>query len=271
MDGSRRASDRLSYRVFPGHRGCLLLLHGMAGSHSYFTRPLAGVGDFRLLLPDLLGHGDSEKPEVGYTLEDHLDPLADLVRREGFPRPLVLGGHSMGSALAVALASSLPQGAADGLLLFNLPWFGSALELHEVLRNGSEAYRNASEGIEVRRDEDVLNVGPEALRSAGNALPPTLRGGGKGPSEAALRGTAYHLLYRFRLEDHDAALGRLPSLALLGAGDPVAPAHLALPHLERFPLSRAVLLEGSGHHLLHTHADRVRREVVSFVESLRGG
>jgi pimeloyl-ACP methyl ester carboxylesterase len=265
--GPKRHFD-LTYRAFPGSRGCLMLLHGMAGSHAYFARPLEGVAGFRRVLPDLLGHGDSLKPEIGYTLEDHLGPLVDLVRREGFPRPLVLGGHSMGAALAVALASSLPQGSVDGMLLLNLPWFGSALELHEVLRTGSEDYRKASEGIEILRDEDVLKVGPGALRSAGNALPSTLRDSGRGATEAALKGTAYHLLYRFRLEEHSAVLARIPSLAILGAEDPVAPPRLALPHLREFPLAKAVLIEGAGHHLLHTHREMVRAELEAFLQSL---
>jgi pimeloyl-ACP methyl ester carboxylesterase len=258
----------LSYHAFSGSRGCILLIHGMAGSHAYFARPLARIGGFRQVLPDLLGHGDSQKPDIGYTLEDHLDPLLDLVRREGFPRPLVLGGHSMGAALSVALASSLPKGAVDGLLLLNLPWFESALELHGVLRTGSEAYRKASEGIEVLRDEDVLKVGPDALRSAGNALPSALRDSGRGATETVLQGTAYHLLFRFRIKEYANVLSRVPSLALLGAEDPVAPPHLALPHLREFPPAKAILIEGAGHHLIHTHREMVRAEVEAFLDGI---
>jgi 3-oxoadipate enol-lactonase len=266
---NRPLSTALSYRVFPGHGGTLILLHGMAGSHGYFARPLAGIAGCRLVVPDLLGHGDSERPDVAYTLEDHLDPLVDLVRREGFPRPLILGGHSMGAALSVALASSLPDGAVGGLLLLNLPWFSSALELHRVLLEGSEAYRRASAGVEVRFEEDVLKIGPEALRAGGNPLPSTLRDAGRGPSEAALKGTACHLLYRFRLEEHARSLSRLPSLALLGGDDPVAPPRLALPRLTAFPRARVRLIEGAGHHPLHTHGDEVRKEIGEFVESLQ--
>jgi pimeloyl-ACP methyl ester carboxylesterase len=268
MPGSPRFG--LSYRVLPGGGGTLLLLHGMAGSHGYFLRPLRDLTGYRRILPDLLGHGDSEKPEAGYTLEDHLGCLADLALREGFPEPLILGGHSMGAALSVALADALPPGAVAGLVLFNLPWFSSALELHHVLREGSEAYRRASEGVVVEREEDVLGIGPEALRSAGNALPATLREG-RGPSDAALRGTAYHLLFRFRLDAYANALQRIPSLALLGSGDGVAPAGLARPHLAAYPLARVLLIEGAGHHLIHTHAETVLPEVLKFLDGLGRG
>lgn len=265
---SRPGRARLSVRSLPGTRGTLLLLHGMGSSHAYFVRPLAGVGGFRLLLPDLLGHGESEKPEAAYTLGEHLAPLVDLVRAEGLPRPLVLGGHSMGAALSVALAEALPEGAVAGLLLLNLPWFDSASELHGVLRDGSGAYRRASEGIEVRRDEDILKVGSEALRAAGNALPAGLRDAGRSPTEAALRGTAFHLLFAFRLTLHRGPLGRVPTLALLGAEDRVAPPALALRGLKAHPTARSVTLPGAGHHLLHTHTDSARAEAGAFLSGL---
>ena len=70
----------LSFRSYAGDRGCVLLLHGMLASHHYFSSALgASLHPWRLLLPDLLGFGDSVKPDLEFTLADHLSCLADLV------------------------------------------------------------------------------------------------------------------------------------------------------------------------------------------------
>jgi len=117
-----RKLDRLSlsFRAFPGTRGCVALFHGMLASHHYFSDALGPrLQPWRLLLPDLLGFGASAKPPVEFTLDDHLSCLADLLEAEGSPAPLVLGGHSLGCLLATALAARLPEGRVAGMVFFN--------------------------------------------------------------------------------------------------------------------------------------------------------
>ncbi len=93
----------------------------MLASHHYFSSALGGeLSPWRLLLPDLLGFGESAKPAVGFEL-DGPPGLPRGPPGRGRPAgPLVLGGHSLGCLLATALAARLPQARVAGLFFFSI-------------------------------------------------------------------------------------------------------------------------------------------------------
>ena len=62
----------------------------------------------RVVAVDLLGHGGSEKPESGYTIENQADLVAQALGRLGVREAEVVG-HSLGGGIAVALADQSPQ------------------------------------------------------------------------------------------------------------------------------------------------------------------
>jgi len=258
----------LSYRVLPGSGSAVVLLHGMLSSHHYFTRPLLGRWrGSRMVVPDLLGFGDSRKPDGGYTVEDHLRPLRDLVEAEGHPAPLFLGGHSLGAALAVALAASLPEGAVAGLVLLNLPRFTSAVEFHETLRAGSPEYRKATEAMVGLDEEALRKKSGDILTRFASFLPMPFKDDRRLPSPAALEGTARHCLYEFRIDPHLDVLSDLPMLLIHGGRDEVAPASHVEKRLGDLGHARWVFLPDAGHHLLFTHAHRVLDEMKAFVSN----
>ena len=57
---------------------------------------------------DLLGHGGSEKPKDGYSMEAQADRVAAALERLGVERALV-AGHSTGGEVAIALAARHPK------------------------------------------------------------------------------------------------------------------------------------------------------------------
>jgi pimeloyl-ACP methyl ester carboxylesterase len=61
----------------------------------------------RVIAVDLLGHGGSEKPDSGYTMSDQADLVAQALAHLGVRRATVVG-HSLGGAVAVALAEQSP-------------------------------------------------------------------------------------------------------------------------------------------------------------------
>ena len=64
---------------------------------------------FRMLLVDFLGFGFSEQPlEYAYTMEDHADSVAELLRQLSVGSAHVVG-HSMGGPVAIALAMRHPD------------------------------------------------------------------------------------------------------------------------------------------------------------------
>lgn len=261
----------LSFRAFPGGRGCVALFHGMLASHHYFSEALGDrLAPWRLLLPDLLGFGASEKPPVDFTLGDHLACLMDLVQAEGSPEPLVLGGHSLGCLLATALAARLPPGRVAGMVFFNYPRFTSPGLIHATLRNGSSHYRQATDGLGDPDHEKVLSLSGEAVQKFARLLPPSLQEEALRTSPHALSGTTRHCLFGYRPDPDLDTIAHLPMLFLLGGRDEVAPASFIREREADFPRARWVFVEDAGHHLIHSDTELAVREVTAFLHGMGG-
>lgn len=83
----------------------LVLLHGL-GATRHVWRPLLASGRWQgsWLAPDLRGHGASPHA-ISYGLGQHAADVAELVQDAGAWEEVVILGHSMGGAVALALAS----------------------------------------------------------------------------------------------------------------------------------------------------------------------
>jgi pimeloyl-ACP methyl ester carboxylesterase len=92
---------RIAYRE-AGTGPPLVLLHSAGFSHREFEPALDGLSHrFRLILPDLPAHGDSEdRPRHPYTFDWLAGVIAAFCTDVGGRRPLV-GGHGLGGDLLV--------------------------------------------------------------------------------------------------------------------------------------------------------------------------
>ena len=101
----------------------VLLLHGLGGSNAYWGAPYDTLADSgRLIVPDLLGFGSSPRPSSGYTASDHVDALIALLGELEVTGPIVVGAHSFGCLVALALAERCPDLVA-GVVGFCPPLF----------------------------------------------------------------------------------------------------------------------------------------------------
>jgi pimeloyl-ACP methyl ester carboxylesterase len=102
----------LCYHDLPGNEPTIVFLHGLgAASSEEFTQTVRHplLTGYRMLLVDLLGFGFSERPlEYGYTMEDHADSVAELLRHLDV-RGAHIVGHSSGGSVAIALAMRHPD------------------------------------------------------------------------------------------------------------------------------------------------------------------
>ena len=100
----------------------LLFIHGFAGSGAFLGETLEylDLSRLRVVTIDLRGHGDSDKPTEGYTLDGFAaDALAvaDAVGAERF----VLLGYSMGAKFAQYLALQAPERIIGLVLVAGCP------------------------------------------------------------------------------------------------------------------------------------------------------
>jgi pimeloyl-ACP methyl ester carboxylesterase len=73
----------------------------------------------RVVAVDLLGHGGSEKPGSGYTPANQANLVAEALERLGV-RDAEVVGHSLGGAVAVALAQQDPQ-LVERVVIVDMP------------------------------------------------------------------------------------------------------------------------------------------------------
>jgi pimeloyl-ACP methyl ester carboxylesterase len=64
--------------------------------------------EHRVIAVDLLGHGGSEKPSSGYSIENQADLVAQVLGRLGV-RDAEVVGHSLGGPVSIALAERSPR------------------------------------------------------------------------------------------------------------------------------------------------------------------
>lgn len=103
-------SIALSYLEWnPDGRESLLLLHGLADHALVWTRLAEYLGDrYHIVAPDMRGHGDSDKPDRGYTFEEAIADLEGLLHHLNWSDCHALG-HSWTGKLLPIWATRRPE------------------------------------------------------------------------------------------------------------------------------------------------------------------
>ena len=246
--------DRIAYRD-AGHGHALLLIHGMAGSSATWRAIIPQLSKkYRVIAPDLLGHGMSAKPRGDYSLGAFAVFLRDLLDQLGVDRATVIG-QSLGGGIAMQFAHQ-HRDYCERLVLIGSGGLGP--DLSPVLRM-----------LSAPGAEFVLPVvAPQPLLNLGNKLGSWLTSAGIQAPRAGQMWHAYSSLSDARTRQaflrtlrsvvdyrgqSVSALNKLhltaglPTVLIWGDHDriiPVAHAYAAHDALEG---SRLEVLEGIGH------------------------
>jgi pimeloyl-ACP methyl ester carboxylesterase len=114
----------------------ILFLPGLTGSHTCWDANFQALSrHYHLVLVDTLGFGHSPKPEIAYSLDDHLTALAATLE-SCHVQQAHLVGHSMGCLLGLAFAHRFPDRIGK-LCFLALPWFANEQEARESIRHSS--------------------------------------------------------------------------------------------------------------------------------------
>jgi pimeloyl-ACP methyl ester carboxylesterase len=86
----------------------IVLIHCFTCAINYWNKVIPALARrHRVVAIDLLGHGGSEKPRSGYSVSNQADLVAQALAKLGVSDAEVVG-HSLGGAVAVALAQQSP-------------------------------------------------------------------------------------------------------------------------------------------------------------------
>jgi pimeloyl-ACP methyl ester carboxylesterase len=87
----------------------IVLIHCFTCAINWWDGVMPRLGrDHRVIAIDLLGHGGSEKPSSGYSIENQASLVAGVLGRLGV-RDAEVVGHSLGGPIAIALAEQSPE------------------------------------------------------------------------------------------------------------------------------------------------------------------
>jgi pimeloyl-ACP methyl ester carboxylesterase len=99
---------RATYRVV-GSGPTVVLIHGMINSSRHWEEVALRLAEsHRVVVPDLIGHGDSATPRGDYSLGAHAATIRDLLTTIGVERATIVG-HSLGGGVAMQFFYQFPQ------------------------------------------------------------------------------------------------------------------------------------------------------------------
>ncbi len=124
--GKHRRAGPLAVRTLGETGPPVLLLHGMVASGVFWGAAYDDLAaEHRLIVPDLLGFGGSDRPATGYGPDDHVRAVLDCLDALGVDEPVTIGAHSLGCLVALRLAVGHPH-RVRGIVGFGPPVYPDA-------------------------------------------------------------------------------------------------------------------------------------------------
>jgi pimeloyl-ACP methyl ester carboxylesterase len=247
----------------------VVLLHGWCCSVYSFRRNLCALTDrgCRVLLPDLKGHGLSDKPTAPgeYTLPRMADHVVEVMDAAGAGRATLVG-HSMGGAIALAVALRHPE-RVSRLALLAPVGFG-AISVLSPARLVTPSALTPLLPYVVRRwmIAAVLRLaygrGGASARDADEYFAPT-----QFPAfTLAMRALLHEFEWRPG-ERADLARVAVPTLVMFGTRDRLVYRPSVAAMVRAIPHAVLDIVEGAGHVLPEEVAERVNERLAALVAS----
>lgn len=104
----RQGMLSMGYRIHGSNGPVLVLLHGFCGDGRYWEPIISDLSaDFKLVIPDLRGHGASSAPSGPYRIEDMAEDIELLLQALDIKEAWMFG-HSLGGYITLAYAEAYP-------------------------------------------------------------------------------------------------------------------------------------------------------------------
>jgi haloalkane dehalogenase len=257
-----------------------LLLHGNPTSSYLWRNIIPHVAQVaHCIAPDLIGFGQSGKPDIAYRFEDHVRYLDAFIAKTGIASAYLVA-QDWGSALAFHLAARRPE-FVRGLAFFEFIWPIPTWE--EFARDAAgramfQKFRTPGEGERLILEENAfvervlpgaivrrLTAEEMAVYRAPFSTPQSRRPTWRFPNELPIAGHPPDVVATVEKAHADLAASTYPKL--LFAADPgalVSP-EMAEAFAQKLHDCRLVKLGAGMHFLQEDHPDTIGRSVAEFI------
>jgi pimeloyl-ACP methyl ester carboxylesterase len=232
----------------------VVLIHGAGGTHLYWPPEIRRLPGYCVYAIDLPGHGKSELCDGQQTIGEYARYLVKWLESIQLRRA-VLVGHSMGSAIALALAIHHPEYVV-GLGLIS---GGARLRVHPDLLN------YAADMTTYFKAADLLiscsfstNAPPRLVELASKRIRETRQSVFQGDLQAC---------DRFDVMDRLVEV-RQPTLVVCGTDDQMTPLRYAQFLSNTIPNARLSVIPDAGHMVMLEQPRLVAESLLSFLQDI---
>jgi 3-oxoadipate enol-lactonase len=245
-----------------GSGKAVVLLHGFCGSSMYWQYVISELEkNYRVIAPDLRGHGKTSVPEGTYTMESMADDIAQLLQKLNISEA-VLFGHSLGGYIALAFAEKYAE-RLRGLSLVHSTAFpddekgkeGREKGMESIRKNGMKPFINGlipklfAPEHAASMDDQVKTAKKIGWETNPNGAINTLKGMKERPDR-----------------NHVLSASSVPVLLIAGTEDQIIPVEKVFsvekPHIS--PLK----IEGNGHMSMFEAPNQLLRGMNQFLHKV---
>lgn len=236
-----------------GQKPSMVLLHGAGGNHLYWPPDVRRLSGYRVYAIDLPGHGKSGgrgQQSIGAYCDCILSWMEDVKLHSA-----VFIGHSMGSAIVMALALEQPQ----HVLGLGLIGAGARLQVSNILLETASSPTTFHNAIDTIVSWSFAPQTSEQLKDLAAKRMTDIR---------------YSVLYSdllacnaFDVTEHVDKL-QCPTLVMCGEQDKMTPKRYSQFLADRIPHSQLAVIPDAGHMVMIEQPAIVAESILAFLEGI---
>jgi len=241
----------------------VVLLHGFPMDHTIWRAQQAALSDrYRIITPDLRGHGASPAPDGDYTMDLLAGDVLALLDRLGIRRA-VWAGHSMGGYVVMAALRLAPDRVA-GAGFVATHHLADTDERRIMRRETAElALKNGSADVAFSMMGQIFAPSVDGTSPLAQSIyevmvatpPPGVAGALRG---MALRPDSTETLRALRV----------PALVIAGAEDKIVDLSVAREMAGLIPHASLVVIEHAGHMPMVEQPDQTTEALATWLASI---
>lgn len=264
MNRVRSGDAEIVYEVL-GDGPPLVLLHPFPAHHGFWLPAAqALLSRYRVILPDLRAHGDSEAGEGPATMEKHMVDVARVCDDAGVKRA-IFGGVSIGGYILFELFRRDPERIVGLILSCTRPQTDSSegrnarlKAAEDVLERGTEWFvdlmipKLLGQTLRDSRPDRVREMREMMLKMSPQDISQVQRGMAERPDSMATLKTI-----------------NVPTLLLMGDEDPLAPPAEGELMRQQIRGSRLMVIPNAGHYAAWERSSEAGKLLRQFLDELR--